>query len=380
MKTPENVQKRIETFNEKADKVLSELSPFIIQTGYSSYLKNVAAAPTRLAYLSDVRDFLNFTIGKGIIQAESVEKIDKEDIENIKGRDVNRYLSALAAGEVTHIEKRKKLKNGNAKAEDTEISTENSVASVCRRRASLISFFDYLARQEYVKANITGNIDKVKGVRKDNDNIKLLYEDEVMKMLDLVRTGEGLTKREHFWWEKTKKRDYLILLLFVTYGLRLFELTALNLSSFNLTEDNLLVYRKEGKERKFPLNNQVKNALIEYTESERKTLIAQNKASNIMENEETAEDALFISQQGKRLSERQIRDLVYKYTKHVKEDGEALSPHKLRATVATSLLNRGVDIFKVQDYMDHENVSTTQVYTKHREEEKAEVLKNFGWE
>ena len=67
-------------------------------------------------------------------------------------------------------------------------------------------------------------------------------------MLDAVSDGTGLTKHEYSYWEKTKKRDKAILILFLTYGLRLSELQQLNLSSFNFSRGEFKIYRKRGKE------------------------------------------------------------------------------------------------------------------------------------
>jgi site-specific recombinase XerD len=78
---------------------------------------------------------------------------------------------------------------------------------------------------------------------------------------------------------------------------------------------------------------------------------------------------------------RTIRNLVKKYTALVlgtaSEDG--YSPHKLRATAATSLIQQGFSIFDVQNLLDHDNVTTTQLYAAHRKDAKREVVKNFEW-
>ena len=91
--------------------------------------------------------------------------------------------------------------------------------------------------------------------------------------------------------------------------------------------------------------------------------------------------ALFLSLQKKRMTIRAIQNLVKKYTAQVlgtlPEDG--YSPHKLRATAATSLIQQGASIFDVQNLLDHDNVTTTQLYAAHRKNSKREILKNFEW-
>ena len=93
-------------------------------------------------------------------------------------------------------------------------------------------------------------------------------------------------------------------------------------------------------------------------------------------------DALFLSLQGKRMTERQIRELVKKYTaiglSTSRDNG--YSPHKLRATAATSLIGRGNSIYDVQALLDHENITTTQLYAAHRKNAKRDLIKNFEWD
>ena len=93
-------------------------------------------------------------------------------------------------------------------------------------------------------------------------------------------------------------------------------------------------------------------------------------------------DAAFLSLQGKRMTERQIRELVKKYTSIAMETTRkaGYSPHKLRATAATSLIGRGNSIFDVQALLDHEQVTTTQLYAQHKMNVKRDLVKDMEWE
>ena len=99
--------------------------------------------------------------------------------------------------------------------------------------------------------------------------------------------------------------------------------------------------------------------ILDYTENERP---GEDKIS------EEHKDALFLSLQGKRMTERQIRELVKKYTSIALSTSRdsGYSPHKLRATAATSLIGRGNSIFDVAALLDHEQVTTTQLYARQR--------------
>jgi site-specific recombinase XerD len=185
-------------------------------------------------------------------------------------------------------------------------------------------------------------------------------------------TGDGLTDKEKQFWEKTKYRDKLMLLLLVTYGLRLSEMQQLNLSSFNFERGEFKIYRKRGKESVMPINNTITEAFNEYVTLERapeETLDEENK------------DALLLSLRGTRLTDRQIREVVKKYTSITMGTSrrQGYSPHKLRATAATSLIGRGNSIYDVQELLDHDNVTTTQLYAAHKLNTKRELIKNFEW-
>lgn len=121
-----------------------------------------------------------------------------------------------------------------------------------------------------------------------------------------------------------------------------------------------------------PLNRSVEMVLNDYLKNERDYI-------RIREGEE---DALFLSLQGRRMTQRAIRELVKKYTSiplHTSRRG-GYSPHKLRATAATSLIGRGNSIYDVQALLDHEQVTTTQLYASHKMNVKRDLVKNMEWE
>ena len=122
-----------------------------------------------------------------------------------------------------------------------------------------------------------------------------------------------------------------------------------------------------------PLNRSARKVLDEYLHQERPS------SDSLGESEK---DALFLSLQGKRMTERQIRELVKKYTSIGLQTSRksGYSPHKLRATAATSLIGRGNSIFDVQALLDHEQVTTTQLYAAHKKNVKRDLVKDMEWE
>lgn len=172
--------------------------------------------------------------------------------------------------------------------------------------------------------------------------------------------------------EKTKLRDKAILALFVTYGLRLNELRELNISSFNFSRGEFTIFRKRGKEVLMPINKTCEHVVLDYINHERP------HSEDIPEEHR---DALFLSLQKKRMTERAITSLVKKYTSisMCTTRDKGYSPHKLRATAATSLIQNGFTIYDVQNLLDHDNVTTTQLYAAHKKHVKRDIVKNFEW-
>lgn len=355
---PDNiVQKEAEIFN-KCEEIEKQLPKFL--RGFFVYLKGNVLPMTRYAYLTDIRFFFNYLIGEtDLTEAEIPLKIKLSDLSRIKAVDINIFIDYC--------------RKYTIESEDSITYYENSNKTLARKKSSISVMFKQLYRDELLEKNITDGFDPIRVQKASEREIKALQDNEVMVMLDAVSTGAGLTSHQKSYWEKTKKRDKAILIMFLTYGLRLSELQQLNISSFNFMREEFKIYRKRGKESIMPLNNSVTKVVGDYIENER---AKEDKLT------EENKDALFLSLQGKRMTERQIRELVKKYTAIAMHTNQksGYSPHKLRATAATSLIGRGNSIFDVQDLLDHEQVTTTQLYAKHAQGVKRNLVKGMEWE
>lgn len=328
--------------------------------GFFNYLKGNVLPMTRLAYLQDIRFFFNYLVNDTeLTHCSDIKNIKLEDFKKIKAVDVNLFIDYCRQYQV--------------ETDNSVIVYENGNKTLARKKSSVSVMFKQLYRDGLLDKNITDGFDPIRVPKAGEREIKALQDDEVMLMLDAVTTGNGLTKKEHEFWQKTKRRDKAILILFVTYGLRLSELQQLNISSFNFNRGEFKIYRKRGKESVMPMNKSVYEVVTEYIELER--------ASEDTLTEEY-KDALFLSLQGRRMTERQIRELVKKYTsigmKTSREGG--YSPHKLRATAATSLIGRGNSIYDVAALLDHEQVTTTQLYAAHKKNVKRDLVADMEWE
>ncbi len=324
------------------------------------FLKSAVAVSSRLAYLEDIAFFCQYLVDEtDLTDAETLREISLEDFNRIRSRDVNYFLGQYC--QRYEIEEKNQIK-----------VMENHQRSLARKKSSLSVLFKNLYRDGILKQNITDGFNPIQLPKPQPDAIKRLDIDEVVQLLDLVENGTLLSEKEKSYWMKTRLRDRAVLVLFLTYGLRVNELQQLDVSSFNFHRGEFKIYRKRGKESLMPINQSCERVIRDYLAKERPP------AAKIPEEHR---NALFLSLQKKRMTIRTIRNLVKKYTALVlgttAQDG--YSPHKLRATAATSLIQQGFSIFDVQNLLDHDNVTTTQLYAAHRKDAKREVVKNFEW-
>ena len=355
---PDNIVLRDNKVIEKCIQVENNLPKFM--KDYCIYLKGSVSVTTRLAYLEDIQFFCNYLLEtKEVTIADEIKDITLDEFNKIKARDVNLFLGDYCTRYYKQTDK-------------STLIYENNNRALARKKSSLSTLFKFLYRNSQLENNITDGFNPIKLPKPQPDAIKRLEIDEVAKMLEAVETGYGLTDKEKVYWKKTKLRDKAILALFVTYGLRLNELRELNISSFNFSRGEFKIYRKRGKEVLMPINKTCELVIKDYILNER-------PKSEILN--EDVEDALFLSLQNKRMDPKSIRQLVKKYTSISMETSRdnGYSPHKLRATAATSLIQNGFSIYDVQNLLDHDNVTTTQLYAAHKKNVKRDIVNNFEW-
>ena len=355
---PDNIVIRDNKVIEKCIQIENSLPKFM--KDYCIYLKGSVSVTTRLAYLEDIKFFCSYLVEtKEVTIVDQIKDISLDDFNQIKARDVNLFLGDYCTRYYKQTEK-------------NTLIYENNNRALARKKSSLSTLFKFLFRNGQIENNITDGFNPIKLPKPQPDAIKRLEIDEVAKMLDSVETGEGLTEKEKVYWRKTKLRDKAILALFVTYGLRLNELRELNISSFNFSRGEFKIYRKRGKEVLMPINKTCELVIRDYILNER--------PKSEMLNEDV-EDALFLSLQHKRMDPKSIRPLVKKYTSISMQTSRdnGYSPHKLRATAATSLIQNGFSIYDVQNLLDHDNVTTTQLYAAHKKNVKRDIVNNFEW-
>lgn len=210
-----------------------------------------------------------------------------------------------------------------------------SKTTLARKLACLKSFFKFLVKEDYIQTNPAAFL---ANPRLDKHLPTFLDVKESFALMDApdCKTFLGL-------------RDKAILETLYSTGIRIKELVTLNLSSLDFFNGVISVIGKGNKERIVPIGSKAIEAINEYFKM-RETLNLKDK------------EALFINNRGKRLSDRWIRKLINKYIIKLSIN-KKVSPHTLRHTFATHLLDRGADLRFVQELLGHTSLSTTQKYT-----------------
>lgn len=257
------------------------------------------------SYRADIELFVSFARSQGVCEAI---------FENVTSVLIRAYLADLKQKEYART-------------------------TIARRIASLRSFFRFLCREELVTGNPFSAIHTPKLAKRLPS---FLDVGEVTELLRLPKPN------------LLGYRDTAILELLYASGLRVGELVGLSLQDVDTASQYLLVYGKGAKERIVPVGRVALTALQRYLTHSRSVLSAKYKNK--------PHQKLFVNSQGGPLTDRSVRRIVDKYVTMLALH-KKVSPHTLRHTFATHLLNNGADLRSVQEMLGHVNLSTTQLYT-----------------
>lgn len=278
-------------------------------------------------YFLDLRNFFRFIkIEKGNVPRStelndiSIDDVDLELAATVSLSDVYAYMNYLS---------RDRAQQPNS----PNTAYGLSAASRARKVASIRSFYKYLTN----KAKLLQ-----KNPMQDLDSPRL--KQTLPRYLDLDSSIALLESVSGAF----KERDYCIIALFLNCGLRISELIGLNMT--DVREDSIRVLGKGNKERIIYLNDACKSAIDEY-------LLVRGNEGVIDKN------ALFISKRRTRISKAAVEKLVKKHLAAAGLDSTQYSPHKLRHTAATLMLQNGVDVRTLQEVLGHDHLNTTQIYT-----------------
>ena len=310
---------------------------------------------TRLAYTIDLGTFCEFASREIPYYAEKKpSEWTDADIDHFTGRDLRTYADYL-----TLYFKDETLSEDGTPPK----AMRNHECGVMRKLSTLRSYFDFLFKAERISSNIAALVSLPKLHEKP---ILYLINEEVDRLLSVASDGAALTERQQKFHKLTQTRDVAILMLFLGTGMRVSECVGVNIDDLDFHLNAVLVTRKGGNQVILYFPQEVADALKAYLE-ERK-LIQTDKAN---------ENALFLSLQKKRMTQRAVQIMVKKYCAIAVPLKKRMSPHKLRSTYATRLYHETEDIYLVADALGHSDVNTTRKhYAAMSDQRRREAARN----
>jgi site-specific recombinase XerD len=259
------------------------------------------AERTRRAYGVDLGQFVDWAKGRGL------------EPTGVRHRDVRRFGAGLSAEGA-------------------------SAATVARKLAAVRGLYDFLVRSERAGQNPA---DLVSSPKREQKLPRVLSGEQVRALLERIPARTPL-----------ELRDRAMLELAYSCGLRCEEIVNLDGDSFDFESEQLRVLGKGSKERLLPVGEPAQRALRRYLEKGRHALAADPR-----------ERALFLSKSGRRLSSSDVTRRLALWVREAALAG-GVSPHALRHSFATHLLEGGADLRAIQELLGHASISTTQVYTR----------------
>ena len=270
---------------------------------FVNYLKNTKKSRenTILSYERDIRYFFEY-----------VKSVGTDDVRQINETTIISYLYEM---------KRKNM----------------SSATISRNLSAIRSFFQFLIRCGVFKDNIADNIKTPKVNRKMPEYIEL---DKIDAFLNQPFSND---------WKGT--RDKAMLEVLYAAGLRISELTTLNIDDVNLNLNYIRCYSKN-RERIIPIGKEAAEALRKYLSLSRGNMPSKE-----------GERVLFVNHNGKPMTRQGVWKIIKGYWSRSGIEGE-LTPNMLRHSFAIHLIENGADLYSVQEMMGHVDISTTQIYAK----------------
>lgn len=325
-----------------AEKLIELLD--IMPEFYKTYMYNIPENDlmysSRVAYTRNVKEFFLYLIeNHPDFKDKTIKSISLHDLSVLSIADANEYTVFL---------------------------NNYSVAAISRKLAAVSALYEELIRLEKIKENPFAHIRRPKV--KDHVIISLT-EDERKRLMDVIITGEGLSKRELDFHNPL--RDTALFSLFLDTGMRISEVVGINISDVDLKEHSIIITRKGGKTQEVFFSDETGEILEEYLQE------------RLLDTRGIFSSALFLSRDHERLSPRGIEYRLKKYVRiacPLKAD--KISVHKLRSTFAMRFYEATGDLELTRQILGHSSITTTSLYakaTKERQKAARNILQNLTY-
>ncbi|OGQ92147.1 MAG: recombinase XerD [Desulfobacula sp. RIFOXYA12_FULL_46_16] len=258
------------------------------------------------AYRIDISEFIEFTAGEGISKKRDAEKRFLKQLATIDKHSIRTYLA--------HLVKNKKSKR-----------------TISRKLSSLKAFFNYLVKSNRLTANPA---DTIPFPKLEKTIPRFLSIDDVFRLLDSIKTDT--------WFDK---RNLAMFETFYSTGMRVSEIEGMDMDDIDFQNQMIRVLGKGSKERMVPVGKRALNTIKEYRMSLKEYYIP-----------------VFVNKRFSRLGSRSIRRILDQIVNACGLN-VPVSPHTLRHSFATHMLDSGADLRGIQEILGHQSLSTTQVYT-----------------
>lgn len=317
----------------KKIKFAKEKLPSFIDDYINELNNSNIALTTQLAYLNDITNFFEYI--SNIILHVEIKDIHYSQLELVTSKDIQRYKEYLDDYNVTF---------NNKKGNKVIMNCSNSNSGKARKIAAIKSLYKYLITEELITKNPTANI---KAVQTEYRGVRDRLTKEEVEMLEAtVLNGSNISspllKKSY---ERNKNRDIAIMLIFMYTGIRVSELTQLNINDVDILNYTITVNRKNNKIDKIPIPKALIDHLKPYLD-ERSQMSDVNSP------------ALFISQFKKRITVKSVGNIVDKFAKRAGITKQ-VTCHTLRRTFLTAFYNATGDILLTKRIGGHESILTT---------------------
>ena len=284
---------------------------------------------TRLGYAYDLKIFFGF-LSEEVFDGTPVTAISIAQMAQIESENIEEFMEYLSY----YIPKG-----------EVDTAHQNKALGKSRKLAAVRGLFRHLYMKKKISANPAELVSFPKITQKA---ITTLEVNEIAKLLDQVDSGASLTPRQKQYHELTKLRDAAIITMLLGTGMRVSECVGLDITDIDFDVNGLRVVRKGGDEMVLYFGDEVEAALKAYLASRMETHAIEGH-----------ENALFLSLQNRRITDRAIQNLVKKYSSLI-TSLKNISPHKLRSTFGTQLYAETGDIYLVANVLGHADVNTTR--------------------